>query len=131
MLLIDTSSSTASAPQGLFFFQQDVICILSLYFTRERLHPGAVLYDIGDSARLLYVIEEGSVEIITGSLFPSLKRRSTSFISSGLIPSASHTLLPITHVLPAVTAPVTGGVGDVAVERVAKLSNGAIVGEAG
>ena len=77
------------------------------------------------------MIEEGSVEIITGSLFPSLKRRNTSFVSSGLIPSASHTLLPTSHVLPAVSAPVTGGLGDVAVERVAKLSSGAIVGEAG
>ena len=77
------------------------------------------------------MIEEGSVEIITGSLFTSLKRRNTSFISSGLIPSASHTLLPISHVPTAMSAPVTGGVGDVAVERVAKLSSGAIVGEAG
>ena len=77
------------------------------------------------------MIEEGSVEIITGSLFPSLKRRSTSFISSGLLPSASHTLLPTSHAPAAVSAPVTGGLGDVAVERVAKLSSGAIVGEAG
>ena len=62
--------------------------ILEKYFKRREFQKGAVLYDIGRSSRYLYLIEEGSVEILSSEPVERVQK-----LSSGAIFGESEFLL--------------------------------------